>query len=199
MLSYKSSIKFITISLMLSLVLSCGLKDLGPPPDSMPAAPKEYVIGPEDVLEINVWKQPDISATVPVRSDGKISTPLINEIQAAGNTPSQLRDEITERLLKFIDDPTVSVIVKEINSLKISVSGNVASPGVYKISENINIVDAISLAGGLKRRADSKRIRILRNENGTDKVYQINYNAIVSDGDINQNVVIYPGDSIVVP
>jgi polysaccharide export outer membrane protein len=165
----------------------------------MSAAAKEFIIGPEDVLEIHVWKQPDISATVPVRSDGKISTPLINEIQAAGYTPSQLKDNITERLLKFIDDPTVSVIVTEINSLKISVSGNVTSPGVYKISENINIVDAISLAGGLERRADSKRIRILRNENGIDKVYQVNYHAIFSDGDLKQNAVIYPGDSIMVP
>jgi polysaccharide export outer membrane protein len=190
---------WISLSLMLLLIFSCTLKNLDPLPESDAAVPDEYIIGPEDVLQIHVWKQPDLSVTVPVRSDGKISTPLINEIQASGLTPNQLRENIAERLMKFIDEPTVSVIVTEINSLKISVSGNVNSPGIFKISDKVSLVEAISLAGGVTRLAQTKKIRIIRIKDNAKRVYQVNYKAIVSDGELDQDILIYPGDSVLVP
>ena len=191
--------KLILIFLMMLFIFACSIKNLETLPEPAPLAQNEYIIGPNDVLKIHVWKQPELSTTVPVRSDGKISTPLINEIQASGLTPSELRDDITEQLDKYIAEPIVSVIVTEINSLKISVSGNVNSPGIFKISEKVSLIEAISLAGGVNRLGNTKKIRIVRMENGTKKIYQVNYKAIVFDGEINQDIYIFPGDCVIVP
>jgi polysaccharide export outer membrane protein len=137
--------------------------------------------------------------TVPVRSDGKISIPLINDIQAAERTPKELRKEIAIKLEKFIEEPNVSVIVVTINSLKVTVTGNVNSPGVYKINGELRLMDVITLAGGLNIVADPNKILIVRNQNGVEKYFQINYANILDGKDIKQNVMIYPGDSIIVP
>ena len=159
----------------------------------------EFVIGPEDVLKIHVWKHENISVTVPVRSDGKISIPLINDVEAAGSTPNQLKDEIAKRLEKYIEEPTVSVIVETINSIKVNVSGNVNAPGVYSIGREITLVEAISLAGGLAEFADPEKVKIIRKENGIDKIYEVNYSAILNGEDLKQNIALLPGDSVVVP
>jgi polysaccharide export outer membrane protein len=151
MLSNMIRINFFLLPLMLFSIFSCSIQNLETMPKSTFVMQEEFIIGPQDVLHIHVWKQPELSTTVPVRSDGKISTPLINEIQASGRTPTELREDITERLLNFIDEPAVSVIVTEINSLKISISGNVQSPGIFNIGEKISLVEAISLAGGVNR------------------------------------------------
>jgi polysaccharide export outer membrane protein len=185
--------------LILFFVSSCGLKNIGPPPDLKPDTERPYIIGPEDVLRIDVWKQPNISVTVPVRSDGKISVPLVNDIQAAGLTPEQLRNEIAKGLTKFIEDPTVSVIVQAINSVKITISGNVNAPGVYKVGGSLTLLEAVSMAGGLSEYADGKKVRILRKEKGGEKMYQVNYKAAVEGKDMSQNIRILPGDSIIVP
>jgi polysaccharide export outer membrane protein len=180
------------------LASSCTMKDLPRAPETPPTGTDEYRIGPEDRLRIDVWKQPNMSAVVPVRSDGKISIPLVPDIQAAGMTPVQLKYNITTELGKLIEDPTVSVIVEEINSLKISVAGSVRKPGVYKIGKRLSIIEAISLAGGLEPMADARRIRLIRNQNGTESIYQVDYNAVVN-GDVKQNIVLMPGDTVVVP
>jgi polysaccharide export outer membrane protein len=180
------------------LASSCTLKDLPRAPETPPTGTDVYRIGPEDRLRIDVWKQPNMSAVVPVRSDGKISIPLVPDIQAAGLTPVQLKDKITTELSKLIGDPTVSVIVEEINSLKISVAGSVRKPGVYKIGKQLSIIEAISLAGGLEPMADARRIRLIRRQDGTENIYQVDYNAIVN-GDIKQNIFLMPGDTVVVP
>jgi len=182
-----------------SFLISCHGVVFPPPPETSAGMKTGYIIGVEDNLQISVWKQPDISVTVPVRSDGKISIPLINDIQAAGRTPDQLRKEIAEKLEKFIEEPTVSVIVLTLNSLKITVSGNVNSPGVYKIGSEIRLIEAITLAGGLNLMADPKRILIIRKQNGVEKYYQVNYSDILEGKDIKQNIIIYPGDCVVVP
>ena len=199
MLSNKLGVRLIFSSIICLLFVSCAIQNLKTLPEQDIAAPEKYVIGPEDVLQIHVWKQPELSVTVPVRSDGKISAPLIEEITAAGLTPEQLNEEITERLKKFIEEPVVSIIVTEINSLKISVSGNVASPGIYKIGEKISLVEAISLAGGINRMGDAKKVRIIRGEGDSREIYQINYKSIISKGEIEQDIFVYPGDSIIVP
>lgn len=181
------------------MIFACSIKNLETLPQSATPSRDEYIIGPEDVLKIHVWKQPELSTTVPVRSDGKISTPLISEIQASGLTPSELKDDLAGRLEKYIAEPIVSVIVAEINSLKISVSGNVNSPGIYRISGKVSLVEAISLAGGVNRLGNTKKIRIVRMEDDTKKIYQVNYKAIVSAGEINRDIYIFPGDSVIVP
>ena len=128
-----------------------------------------------------------------------ITVPLIRDVQAAGRTPDTLSSEIAARLKNYIEEPTVTVIVEAINSLKISVSGNVNSPGVYKVGGVISLTVVISLAGGLNELANEKQIRIIRrSEDGTENIYQIDYYAVLN-GDINKNVSIYPGDSIIVP
>lgn len=191
--------RFILIGLILSFLGSCLIRDLEPPPESRPEIADTYLIGPEDILQIHVWKQENISVTVPVRSDGKITVPLIKDVQAAERTPDTLSFEIAEKLKKYIEEPTVTVIVEAINSLKISVSGNVNSPGVYKIGGVISLTEVISLAGGLNEIANDNQIRIIRkSQNGTENIYQIDYYAVIN-GDINKNVSIYPGDSIIVP
>jgi len=191
-------IKRISLSIILCFLLSCH-PVFPPPPQTSPDIKNKYIIGIQDNLQISVWKQPNISVTVPVRSDGQISIPLINDIQAAGRTPEQLRKEIAKKLEKFIEEPTVSVIVLSINSLKVTVSGNVNSPGVYKIGGESRLLEVITLAGGLNIVADPNRILIIRKQNGVEKYYQVNYAAILDGEDIKQNIIIYPGDSIVVP
>ena len=196
----KTVSKMIWIGLMAFCLASCGARDVGgPPPDIKGGVEQKYVIGPEDVLRIYVWRQENLSVTVPVRSDGKISIPLVNDIQAAGLTPEELRKEIAGSLAKFVEDPSVSVIVEAINSLRITVSGNVNAPGVQKVGGKISLLEAISRAGGVSGYADAKRIRIVRQENGSKKIYQANYQAILDGEDMTQNIAILPGDSIIVP
>ena len=173
-MSNRNVVKLISLGLMFSVVLACGTPNVGgPPPESEGITKDEFVIGPEDVLRIDVWKHPNISATVPVRSDGKVSIPLVNDIQAAGLTPHQLKDEIAKRLANFIEEPTVSVIVEAINSQKIIVTGAVTSPGVYKVHGKISLIEAISLVGGITAYGNPEKIRIIRKENGVEKIYQV--------------------------
>jgi len=195
----KKIFRIIHLGLILSFLCSCAMKNLEPLPESKPEIADTYIIGPEDILQIHVWKQEKISVTVPVRSDGKITVPLIKDVQAAGRTPDTLSFEIAARLKNYIEEPTVTVIVEAINSLKISVSGNVNSPGVYKVGGVVSLTVVISLAGGLNELANDKQIRIIRrSQDGTENIYQIDYYAVIN-GDINKNVSIYPGDSIIVP
>ena len=191
--------RLIHIGLILLFLFSCTIKNLEPPPESRPEIADVFIIGPDDLLKIHVWKQPNISVTVPVRSDGKITVPLIKDIQAAGRTPDSLSLEIAAKLKKYIEEPTVTVIVEAINSLKVSISGNVNSPGIYKIGGAISMTEAISLAGGLSELASDEQIRIVRKiQNGEENIYQIDYSAVIN-GDIKNNISIYPGDSVIVP
>ncbi len=159
-----------------------------------------YVIGDDDVLEINVWKEPDLSKTIPVRSDGKISLPLVGEVQAAGRTPVQLEDEIRSRLLNFITEPAVTVMVQKINSLKFNVMGEVIKPGSFALTTNLTVVDAIATAGGFKDFAKKKSIYVLHaNADGSESRTQFNYNDFVKGKNPKQNVKLQPGDTVVVP
>jgi polysaccharide export outer membrane protein len=182
----------------MGVLAACSVKDMPPPPASESSASDEFRIGPEDRLKIDVWKQPDMSIVTPVRSDGKISVPLAGDIMASGMTPSQLKDKLTIELGRFVEDPTVSVMVEEINSLKISVAGSVLKPGIYKVGKRVSVVEAISLAGGLDKLADARKIRIIRRSGGEEKMYQVDFFAILN-GDTKQNVLLMPGDSVVVP
>lgn len=158
-----------------------------------------YVIGASDDLNIDVWKQPDLSRTVPVRPDGKISLPLLNDIQAVGLTPTQLAAQITEKLSKLVNNPEVTVIVTAINSQRIYVLGEVARAGAYPMLPNMTVLQAISSAGGLGQFANQKNIYVLRAENGKQVRLPFNYKEVLRGQKTEQNILLKPGDTIVVP
>lgn len=157
----------------------------------------KYIIGPEDVLDIFVWKEESITKTVPVRIDGKISLPLLDDIQAAGLTPLQLKEEITKKLSGFVDNPTVTVTVKEANSYRVFISGEVKQPGIVHIRSEVTLVKLIIMVGGFTEWANKRKISIITKENGKEKRITANYNKII-DGDI-PDIVIKPGDTVIIP
>lgn len=158
-----------------------------------------YVIGPEDVLNVAVWKEPDFSSSVPVRPDGRISLPLLGDVDAAGKTPAQLGQDITVKLKKYIDDPHVTVVVTAINSRRVFLLGEVNHPGAINLSPDMTVLQAISAAGGPTAYANTKKIGILRTEEGKQKKYIFNYKEAVQGNNPEQNIVLKPGDTIVVP
>jgi polysaccharide export outer membrane protein len=178
-----------------------------PPPATPPsevAASKphdnSFVIGNDDVLAINVWKEPDVSRTIPVRSDGKISLPLVGEVQAAGRTPLSLEQDIAARLKNYIADAEVTVMIQAINSQKYNVLGQVTKPGAYPLTNSQTVLDAIAIAGGFRDFAKQKSIYILRqNPDGTVTRLPFNYKNVVKGQDPGQNIKLQPRDTIVVP
>jgi polysaccharide biosynthesis/export protein len=159
-----------------------------------------FVIGADDVLAVNVWKEPDISRAIPVRSDGRISLPLIGELQASGQTPRQLEQAIAKKLESYISGPEVTVIVQEIKSQKINILGQVARPGSYALNNTMTVLDAIALAGGFRDFAKQKGIYVLRqNVDGTQTRLPFNYKDVIKGKNANENVQLLPRDSIVVP
>jgi len=159
----------------------------------------EYVIGAEDVLNVSVWKEPEVTRTVPVRPDGKISLPLINDIQAAGLTPAQLTALIMEKLNKYFTDPQVTVIVTAINSRRIYILGEVNRSGTYQLLPNMTVLQALSGAGGFSQFANLKGIYVLREENGKQIKFPFNYKEVIKGNRPEQNILLKPGDTIVVP
>ena len=159
-----------------------------------------YVIGANDVLAINVWKEPDISRSVPVRSDGKISLPLVGELQASGQTPRQLEQEITKRLQNYISEPEVTVIVTDSKSQKVNILGMVARPGAYLLTSSTTVLDAIAMAGGFKDFAKQKSVYVLRQApDGTQKRIPFNYKEVIKGKNPEQNIRLQAGDTVVVP
>jgi len=158
----------------------------------------DYVIGPDDVLHISVWKEADLTATLPVRPDGKISLPLLNDVQASGLTPRQLADSLTEKLKKYVADPRVTVVVNQINSKRIYMVGEVSHPGAMPLVANMTVLQAIA-SSGLTQFANTKGIYVLRMENGRQQKLPVNYRKIIKGTQMNENYVLRPGDTIVVP
>jgi polysaccharide export outer membrane protein len=159
-----------------------------------------YVIGVDDVLAINVWKEPEVSRSLPVRSDGRISLPLVGELTAGGQTPLQLEQEITKRLANYISEPEVTVIVQDSKSQKINILGMVVRPGSYQLTGSATVLDAIAMAGGFKDFAKQKSIYVLRaNADGTQKRMLFNYKDVIKGKNPEQNVRLLPRDTVVVP
>jgi polysaccharide export outer membrane protein len=167
--------------------------------ESAAEAPADYIIGPEDVLTVVYWRDKDMTSEVAVRSDGKISLPLLNDVQAAGLTPKQLRDWLVEASKEYFEDPAVSVGVKLMNSRKVFITGEVYKPGPYPLVGPTTVLELISLAGGLKDYADRKNILIVRNENGRQTSYLFNYKDVVSRKNLKQNIELKPHDTVIVP
>jgi len=159
-----------------------------------------YIIGDDDVLSINVWKEQEVSKTVPVRSDGKISLPLAGEVQASGETPLQLEKILATKLQSFISEPEVTVIVTQINSQKFNILGMVNKAGTFPLTSSLTVLDAIALSGGFKDFAKQKSIYILRkNPNGGESRLPFNYKEVIKGKNTEQNIKVQPGDTIVVP
>lgn len=161
------------------------------------ATDQNYRLGPEDVVHISVWGNDEITLDVTVRPDGKISVPLIQDVQAEGLNAAELADVIHSRLLAFIREPQVSVIVKQVNAPKFFVIGNVARPGTYPLRGNTSVLQALSLAGGFTEFASRRRIKVVRDWGGRQDVRKVNYFEIIDEGD--GNYLLRPGDTIVVP
>jgi len=158
----------------------------------------QYVIGPEDVLSINVWREPELSASVPVRPDGKISLALLNDVQAAGLSPMQLKMQITRALKKYVSEPVVTVVVTNIHSQRIFLVGEVTHAGPVPLLPKMTVLQAIASGGGLTPFANTKKIYVLRNDNGTQVKHKFNYrNALKNPG--AENIPLKSGDTIVVP
>ena len=176
-------------------------KPADPKAEAAPSVPlpTDYTIGAEDVLNIVFWREPDMSAEVVVRPDGKISLPLLNDVVALGLTPAQLRATLTEQAKKLIADPNVAVVVKQINSRKVFITGNVERPGPYPLGGPTTVLQLIALAGGLREYADSKHIVIMRVEKGVSVSLPFNYNDISKRKNLQQNVELKPGDTVIVP
>ena len=163
-----------------------------------PVAGSDYVIGADDTLQISVWKEPDLTESLPVRPDGKISLPLLNDIPAAGLTPMQLKDSITEKLRKYIADPRVTVVVTAMNSRRVFVTGVVLHTGDMPLLPNMTIMQALS-ASGFTQFANLKNVYLLRSENGRQVKLPFNYKDVVKGNHPEQNIALKPGDTVVVP
>ncbi len=170
-----------------------------PAPEAKSASAEEYRIGPQDLVRIDVWKEPDISRTIPVRPDGKISLPLMNDVQAAGLTAMELAGSIREGLSKYITSPQVTVTVTEINSRRVYVTGEVMRPGAQPLLPNMTALQALTSAGGFTQFAKTKSIYILRNEDGKQVKHPFNYKAVLDGKHPEDNIQLQPGDVIVVP
>jgi len=161
--------------------------------------PADYVIGPDDVLTVVFWRDKDMSSDVAVRPDGKISLPLLNDVQAAGLTPDQLRVQLTDVAAKFFEQPIITIVVKEIHSRKVFVTGNLGKPGVYQLSAPTTVLQLLATAGGLLEYAKSKDIRIMRTENGKSLSFKFNYKEVSQGKKLQQNILLKPGDTVIVP
>jgi polysaccharide export outer membrane protein len=198
--------------LVAPVVAAAVVASVSVPSAQQPDAPAgrcaaEYVIGPEDVLDVAVWNNADISRTVPVRPDGKISLPLLNDVQASGFTPMQVRDALSESLATYIASPNVSVIVREIHSFKVTVIGEVKLPGRYELKGRSTVVDVLAIAGGLTEFAAHRRIVVLRQDAAGTRQIPFPYHRLTAKtaasaaarDDDPRNFCVRPGDVVLVP
>ncbi|MCX7857685.1 MAG: polysaccharide biosynthesis/export family protein [Deltaproteobacteria bacterium] len=160
---------------------------------------KSYVIGPGDVLDISVWRDDALTKTVVVLPDGRISFPLIGEILAAGRTLDDIKREIKQKLSAYVSEPVLNLEVKQVNSLIIYVIGRVNNPGRFVLNTNVNVLQALSMAGGLNPFAKKERIKVFRQENGKTRIIPFNYDDVVEGKNIEQNITLKRGDVVVVP
>jgi len=162
--------------------------------------PSGYVIGPEDVLAVVFWREKDLSVdAIAVRPDGRITVPLLNDVVAAGLTPEELREQIQTAAGKYVTDPSVTVVVKVINSRKVFITGQVAKPGQYPLTAPTSVMQLLAMAGGVHEFADTKKILIMRTEGGRQVAKQFNYQDVLNRKNLQQNIDLQPGDTVIVP
>jgi polysaccharide export outer membrane protein len=193
---------FTTVSgvlMLMLLVLGCARPAADPPPDEKMGLRVPYVIGIPDILRITVWKNPELSVEVPVRSDGKISVPLLDDVQAEGLTPAELKEVISGKLARYISSPSVTVIVLQANSQVVTVVGGVIRAGTLPLNRQMRVLEVIAAVGGFNTWANRSDIRILRPTVDGLVSYRFNYSAYVAGKEPDSNILVEPGDTIVVP
>jgi polysaccharide export outer membrane protein len=168
-------------------------------PAPSPSAPPSYVISTGDVLQVMVWKEPELSRDVTVRQDGRITLPLVGDVVAAGRTPSDVGSDLTRQLTRYVEAPMVTVAVAQANSTRVYVLGQVKNPGAFPLAGRLSLVQALALAGGLTEFAKSDRILVIREDAGQRAPYTVSFKKLESDNDLSQNLALRPGDTIVVP
>ncbi len=164
-----------------------------------PTLPADYVIGPEDVLGIVFWRDQDMTGDVTVRPDGMVTLPLLGDMPAAGLTPEALREQIHKAAGKYVQDPNVTIVVRQINSRKVFITGEVKTPGAYPLAGPRTVMQLIALAGGLNEYADAKNITITRTEQGRQQSFRFNYKEVAQGRKLDQNILLKPGDTVIVP
>jgi polysaccharide export outer membrane protein len=177
----------------------CASRVVPPPPEPDPMDRDEYVIGPADTIKVEVWKNAELGATVPVRPDGKISVPLLDDVQAAGLTPLELKEVITEALREYVAEPDVTVIVSQVASAQVYLLGGVARQGSIHLTRNLRVLDAISEAGGFTQFADRGDVRVLRRTANGLVEHRFDYDAYLAGDAPESNFLLHAGDTIVVP
>ena len=198
------------VNLLTSLVFVCAClgasvaSQVPAPPASAAQSqqadvPVDYVVGAGDVLGVVFWREADLSGDVTVRPDGRITIPVIGELPAAGLKPDALQQQIASAAAKYITDPNVVVVVRTINSRKIFVTGRVTTPGAHPLVGPLTVLQAIALSGGLNEYADAKNITVLRNHNGKSQTFRFNYKDVAKGKNLEQNISLMPGDTVVVP
>jgi len=187
------------VALGLALGMGCGGRALPSPPDPEPMNRDTYVIGVQDVLKITVWKNPELDVTVPVRADGKVSVPLLDDVQAEGLTPEELKEVLTSSLAEYISSPHVTVIVLQMNSRTVAVMGAVNRNGSIPLGKDMRVTDAIATAGGFNTWARKSKIKILRRTKDGVVEYRFDYNAYHKGKAPGTNIVLMPGDTVIVP
>jgi len=163
------------------------------------ATPEDYVVGPGDVLGVLFWREAEMSGDVTVRPDGRITLPVIGEIQAAGLRPEALKGQVLAAASKYMTDPSVAIVVRTINSRRVFVTGRVTTPGAHTLVAPLTVMQAIALAGGVTEYADAKNITVLRNENGKALTFKFNYKDVARGRNLEQNIQLRPGDTVIVP
>ena len=185
---------------ILLALAACASRPVSPtPPDPDPLDRGEYVIGAADMLGVSVWRNPDLSTGVPVRPDGKISVPLVDDVQAAGLTAIELKEVLTRKLAEYIANPDVTVVVNQINSKRVYMLGEIARTGPLRLDTELRILDAISMAGGFSVFADKNNIKVLRRTGRGLVEYRFDYDAFIDGSEPEDNLILAPGDTIVVP
>jgi len=192
--------RVVSFCAVVAMVSTAGVAGLGAQqPAGAPALPPGYVIGAQDVLSVVFWRDKDMSADVVVRPDGKISLPLLNEVHAAGLTPEQLRLKLNDLAVKYVEDPNASVVLKEIHSRNVFITGNVAKPSTYPLIGEMTVLQLIAMSGGLLEYADSGSIVVIRTVAGKQTFHKFNYKDVVKQKNTEQNILLTPGDTVVVP
>ena len=199
----KTLVPIVNLLLSVALLGCLGSAEYMKVPDDQAAqkalSADTYVIGPEDVLEVAVWQNQDLSRTATVRPDGMIGLPLIGDVQAAGLTPAQVQISIGQKLVPYMGTPQVAVIVQQINSWRIYVQGEVRTPGVYPIRSYVALSQAITMAGGFTEFAKKSRIQVIRKRKNATEFFKINYNDIIKGNEDRNNLMLIPGDTVIVP
>jgi polysaccharide export outer membrane protein len=168
-------------------------------PPAAPELPAGYVIGADDVLTVVYWREKDMSAEVTVRPDGKVALPLLHDLHAAGLTPEAFREVVATAARRFVEDPNPTVMVKEIKSRRVFITGQVEKPGPYQLNHQVTVLQLIAMAGGLKEFSRGKNISVIRSENGTPVVHRFNYQEALNRKNLQQNIELKPGDTVLVP